>query len=134
MKILAVNSISNANFKRSKNSNIQAGTNTHNIAFQGKVNQFGFIKNLVKLISKPKIKPEDLLKSYKKVEDLGNAVHTAYIIAKKKKTSIVDLNIFSPEMQKMLSSVKFDLYHIGAKGKGTYDVLLFDNKMLIHTI
>lgn len=138
MKISAINSVSNRNHKQSQNNtNMHNYVAINNTAFKGKEKSVGIINSikkqtskLVKLISREK--PEEIIKTYTKPEDIGNAIHMAHKIMKKQKnTNIIGLDVFSPEIGRFLSSLKFDLYPISIPKKGSYDCLIFDNKILI---
>lgn len=127
MQISAINSISNTNIKKSKNN-----TNHHTLllkqtSFEGNTNGSKFIKfitkkthSFVKLISKPK--PEELLKTYTKEEDLGKAFLTAYKAVKNKERYIISLDKFSPEMQKNLQRLKGETtgFNVFITKKGKY--------------
>lgn len=106
MQISAINSLSNKNRKQLQNTtNASNYITTNNTAFKGKEKSVGFVSfikkllsKFVKLISKPKLTPEELLKTYTKEEDLGKAIRTAFKIK-----GGVKKDQFSPELQKFIA-------------------------------
>lgn len=109
MHISAINSVSN-NKKPQNKLNTYPNITTSQIAFKANTKNFSLpkfigkqIQKSKKLISTPKLSPEELLKTYTREEDLGKAIKTAFKLQHDGK---VKKDIFSPELQKVLDAEK----------------------------